>query len=147
VRRIQSPISEMVGGQRLADAQFARGLRGRGRALPADQLVQLDPQRVGQGPDRHRIIQVPPDAAGLQRHAGYDFSPASLDALQPMLRRGLPAGDADVDRPANATLVAGAAWYFGEVITRHKPAAWVNPDPGQEPYVYNAARIHSWPCA
>jgi hypothetical protein len=65
---------------------------------------------------------------------------ASLDRLQEMLRRRLPAGDADVDRPADAALVAGAAWYFGEVITRHKPATWVNPDPGQEPYVYNAGR-------
>jgi hypothetical protein len=75
--------------------------------------------------------------------AGYDFSPGSLDLLQEMLRRRLPTGDADA--PGNAELLNGAAWYFGEVITRTKPAAaWVSPGPDEpdpdEHYLYNADR-------
>jgi hypothetical protein len=75
--------------------------------------------------------------------AGYDFGPESLPAFQEMLRRRLPSGGADA--PENEELLAGAAWYFGEVITRNKPAAtWVTPAPGHpdpdEHYLYNAER-------
>jgi hypothetical protein len=69
---------------------------------------------------------------------GYDFSPGSLDLLQETLRQ-------HAGRPERTELLAGAAWYFGEVIVRTKPAAtWVSPGPDEtdpdEHYVHDAGR-------
>jgi hypothetical protein len=53
-----------------------------------------------------------------------DFSPDSLDALHALVRRNLPGGRADIDRPERRPFVDGAVWYFGEVVRRATGAAW-----------------------
>jgi hypothetical protein len=59
----------------------------------------------------------------------WDFSPASLDALEEVVRRVTPTGDALQDA-ANRDFVEGAAWYLGEVLCRGLGGEWFYRDPG-----------------
>lgn len=51
----------------------------------------------------------------------WDFSPASLETLNQLVKRRLPGPGALTD-PAHAEFVEGAVWYAGEVARRHKQA-------------------------
>jgi hypothetical protein len=53
----------------------------------------------------------------------WDFSPESLDALEEVLRRVTPTGDA-LEDPANRDFVESAAWYLGEVLRRGVGGEW-----------------------
>jgi hypothetical protein len=76
----------------------------------------------------------------LRDHAGapdrWDFSRESLDALQALARRRLPGGGADFERPEHREFVAGAVWYYGEVIRRVVDAQWdyIDGDPSANHY-------------
>jgi hypothetical protein len=71
-----------------------------------------------------------------------DFSRGSLRTLHALVRRNVPGGRADVDKPEYRDFVDGAVWYLGEVGVRTTPAVWqhidedpkVNPLAG-EPYL------------
>jgi hypothetical protein len=54
--------------------------------------------------------------------AVWDFSPASLDPLEALVKRRLPSVDA-LTELANHNFVQGAAWYCGEVARQNKTAA------------------------
>jgi hypothetical protein len=57
--------------------------------------------------------------------AVWDFSPASLDALEALVKRRLLSANA-VTEAADGGFVQGAVWYYGEVARRNKTAArWV----------------------
>ena len=54
----------------------------------------------------------------------WDFGPGSLDLLDRVLRARYPteaAFDADPDAPFRA----GAVWYLGEVVRRHRDSVWL----------------------
>jgi hypothetical protein len=53
-----------------------------------------------------------------------DFSRGSLRALHALVRRWMPGGEADFDKPERRELVDGAAWYLGEVAVRTTRAEW-----------------------
>jgi hypothetical protein len=61
--------------------------------------------------------------------ASWDFSPASVDALEALVRRRLPATGALTDA-AHHDFAQGAAWYYGEVARRNKTAARWRYSPG-----------------
>ncbi|RZU54008.1 hypothetical protein EV385_5945 [Krasilnikovia cinnamomea] len=54
--------------------------------------------------------------------AAWDFTPASVDVLETVVRHRLPTGQAFTD-PRLHDFVQGAVWYFGEVARRNKQSA------------------------
>jgi hypothetical protein len=68
----------------------------------------------------------------------WDFSPASLTALEGLVRRVTPT-TTDLYDPANRDFVAGATWYLGEVLRRGLGGRWNvrddRTDPDGEPPV------------
>ena len=53
----------------------------------------------------------------------WDFSPASLDALETLVRERYADADA-IDDALDSTFVQGASWYVGEIARRVNGAAW-----------------------
>jgi hypothetical protein len=51
--------------------------------------------------------------------AVWDFSPASLDALEAVVKRRLPGREA-LEQAAHRDFVQGSTWYYGEVARRNK---------------------------
>lgn len=53
----------------------------------------------------------------------WDFSPATLDALETVLRR-VAGSEEELHAPANREFRDGAAWYLGEVLRRGLGGQW-----------------------
>ncbi|MEK2475567.1 hypothetical protein [Streptomyces noursei] len=72
------------------------------------------------------------DAAGGGT-AAWDFSPASLDRLEDLVR-GRFATYEEIAAARNDPFLVGAAWYFGEVQVRECGALWrCRPQPPEDP--------------
>ncbi|WP_170290736.1 hypothetical protein [Kitasatospora atroaurantiaca] len=53
----------------------------------------------------------------------WDFSPASLDVLEDLLRQTL-TGEEDIDEQRRGAFIQGAVWYLGEVACRATGVVW-----------------------
>ncbi len=60
------------------------------------------------------------DAGGVER---FDFSPASLDVLDDLLRQTFGT-DAEIAAQRREPFVQGAVWYLGEVVCRERGTVW-----------------------
>jgi hypothetical protein len=68
-------------------------------------------------------------SAATGRADELDFSPASLLALEQVVRRRIPGKDA-LHELVDDDFVQGAIWYLGEIARRHRDAQWrYTPDP------------------
>ncbi|RCK69294.1 hypothetical protein DT076_10335 [Desertihabitans brevis] len=77
-------------------------------------------------------------AGWAEQHRGsWDFSTASLDALETLLLEHLGSPEA-VSAAARTPLVDGAVWYLGEVLCRTRDARWhyFEPDPANPPNAF-----------
>ncbi len=85
-----------------------------------------------QNPQRHPdlVVWLDERAAGFERWAvatgapeRWDFSPASLDELEELVRSRF-TGEEETTAARRDTFLQGAAWYVGEVVCRTKGAVW-----------------------
>ncbi|MFI9810250.1 hypothetical protein ACIHEJ_39225 [Streptomyces sp. NPDC052301] len=60
------------------------------------------------------------EAGGSSR---FDFSPASLDGLEELIREGFETPE-DVTEQRRTPFLQGAVWYLGELFCRHRGMVW-----------------------
>ncbi|NDZ80652.1 hypothetical protein G3I19_19385 [Streptomyces sp. SID10853] len=74
-------------------------------------------------------------AWSAEHGGGWDFTPASLDRLEELVRSRFTTWQ-EADGARDTTLLQVAAWYLGEVQVRHCGARWrCDPDEPERPPV------------
>ncbi|WP_407288207.1 hypothetical protein [Streptomyces sp. BP-8] len=119
-------LSAAVEAVRTHDPQFTPA-KEHTPGVDPDPEVPRYPWLSGWLNEREKTFAVWVEETGLPAQT-WDFSPASLDVLERLVRERFPAKE-EFEEAEAGLFLQGASWYVGEVARRERDAAWHYLDP------------------